>query len=72
MHLIGKEFPCEGEGVLQKGNHQANLRMNLDFTVDLCSVLKNPDAVKTEILKQVTQKLNGVSILSEASNAKAV
>lgn len=65
MHLTHNEFPCQGEGVQETGNHQANLRMNLDFTVDLCSILKDPKAIKAEILKKVTEKLEGIQLPSE-------
>ena len=69
MHLINKEFPCEGEGVKEVEKHQANLRMNLDFTVDLCSIMHNPTAVKAEILKRVEAKLNEIKLPSEETKA---
>jgi len=67
MHLTHNEFPCEGEGVKQTGTHHANLRVNMDFTVDLCSMLKDPTKIREVILNQVTKKLNEIKLPTEES-----
>src|SRR5208282_3731407 len=36
LHLTHEQVPCTGEGVKSKGSHHCNLRVDLEFTADLC------------------------------------
>lgn len=61
MHVLGMPNLCQGEG-LQTTKHRMNLRFNLDFETDLCTMLNKKSALKEEILKAVAAKLDSVNI----------
>jgi|SRR5665213_387091 len=61
LYLTGGNLPCEGEGV-KLLKHNVNLSIDIDFKVDLCTILNKKDKVKEEVLAAVEKKLNDLSI----------
>lgn len=68
LFLTGHELPCLGEGVKDViSKHKANLSVDIKFTVDLCSMLKNPEAIRKEIIGRLTHKLEEIKLPTEGS-----
>lgn len=55
LHLIGEDMPCVGQGIKTiKEQHTINLRVNIDYGVDLCTVMADPEALKKEVIGKFT------------------
>jgi hypothetical protein len=61
LYLVGGNIPCQGEG-LTLIKHAINMSVDIDFKVDLCTLLNKKVALKAEIMAAVEKKLNDLSI----------
>lgn len=65
-HLTHADFPCQGAGVQNKGSHDYKLKVDVEFTVDLCTMLsKKKDLLKKEILEAVEKQLDSMQLPSK-------
>jgi CRISPR/Cas system CMR-associated protein Cmr1 (group 7 of RAMP superfamily) len=64
LYLSNNPIPCEGEGV-QLLKHKANMRVQIEFTTDLCSMLNKGADIKKEVLEVVAKKLDSLDITGE-------
>jgi hypothetical protein len=65
-HFTHADFPCQGDGIKKKGTHEYRLKVDVEFTVDLCAILnKGRAALKKEILEAVEKQLDEIQIPSK-------
>lgn len=67
-HLTHQDCLCVGEGVKASGKHDYSLKVDLEFTADLCTVLNKPKELREMILKEVNKKLDEIQIPKGESN----
>jgi hypothetical protein len=60
MHLTHSKFPCTGEGIKVEESHSVNLKVDLDFTVDLCTMVDKADLLEELMIAQVRKKLQEI------------
>lgn len=59
MYLTKNDFPCEGTAP-QVSNHEAEFTLRFNITTDLCSIIKDRENIKKEMLEAAAREFDRV------------
>lgn len=65
MHFAHSTWDCKGEGIKVGGKHTYGLKVDLEFTVDLCTLISNKDTIKADLMKTIENRLNEIGFPKE-------